>query len=288
MSAKRKQRPGFYGRIYADLGTHEKWVGGFHRGHDYKPLSWPARGLWTALVSLAIRKESDGVFSAADIVAMGADAAWLEELVANRLVDVTGGRYALHDYSDHSMTRKEWKAKLKNGNERKDRLEQKKNAEGTVSEQGENKTRTRSGTRSALDLSLRSESEISEPPTVPAEPPPRPGTARRWTALAKRACGSVSEALAKRGASMPPRFENPDSREWSDLAKWAEGVERNRAELDGLTAEEAIDFAVAEWLDTDAPRHAYAPTWFSTETNKYFLAESIQARAKRREREVAA
>lgn len=87
---------------------------------------------------------------------------------------------------------------------------------------------------------------------------------------------------------MPPRFENPESREWRDLAKWAEGVERNRASLDGVSAEEAVDAAVAEWLDTDAPKHGYAPTWLADETNKYFLREAVEARAKRREREVAA
>jgi hypothetical protein len=283
MSDRRKQRPGFYGRIYGDMGTHPKWVGGYHKGRECKPLSWAARGLWTALVSLSVRNKSDGAFVSADIQALGADQTMLDELVGNRLVDSVDGKYCLHDYGHHAMTSKEWKKKLTGTAVRRDRMEQ-KNAGGTSEEREGNAEGTRSDTRSALTLSLRSDQEISEPPTVPAAgPPPRPGTARRWGLLASRARLAVEAACRDRRCGLPAQCSEPDHNDWCKLARWAEGVEGVRASDDALTAEAALDFAVAEWLASDAPSIGFSPHWFADNPNKYFLAEAIEARSKRRE-----
>lgn len=129
-----------------------------------------------------------------------------------------------------------------------------------------------------------SEQQVEQQEQGEQSPSPvhKPGSARRWTALASQARTAVEAACRARGVGLPIQCSEPDHRHWIDLAKWAEGVERIRADGDKLSAEDALGFAVTQWLESDAPKAGYSPHWFSENPNKYFMAEAIEARAKRK------
>lgn len=105
MSAKRKSR-GLYARLMGDWHSHPKVMG----------ISLEARGLWASLASWSAHARADGVFAVghASALAHGKHAKPLRELIAAGLVDDLGdGRFKLHGWEEHNMTRddhEQWKA----------------------------------------------------------------------------------------------------------------------------------------------------------------------------------
>lgn len=106
------------------------------------------------------------------------------------------------------------------------------------------------------------------------------GPAARMTAMNEKARTTVIEAARSRGTSPPQACSYPDHRDWCDLSRWALGVESTRADV---TAEDALNYALAEWLDTDAAKHGFSAQWLAKNPNEYFLSECIARRAKGRE-----
>jgi hypothetical protein len=102
------RRPGYYGRVYGDWGTHPKVVGGvLPSGKRCRRLSLAARGMWCSLLSLVIRRKARGVFAAEDAEAeAGAEwAALVSELEANELADAQGdGVWVLHDWASNGAS----------------------------------------------------------------------------------------------------------------------------------------------------------------------------------------
>jgi hypothetical protein len=104
MSAKKSR--GLYARVMGEWHSHPKVL----------VASMEARGLWVTVASWCTQNRTDGCFSTghASALAQGRHAKPLRELVTCGLVDDLGdGRYRLHDWDQHNMTRADhehWKA----------------------------------------------------------------------------------------------------------------------------------------------------------------------------------
>lgn len=283
MSTK-KRRPGYYGAIYGDLHKSKKWAGGLHpNGKTYARLSWQARGLWAEMLSRVVDGKTNGRLAESEVLELDKGAArWLGELVANDLVRREGDALNLHQYDEHNITTFEHAHKNALAAERMANMRRafdSSSSDVTRNEPRTNGERSSKVTGNALTLSPSEIDLRSERETVTRNEPRT--SARRLSALCEQARALVATACRSRKVGPPMQVSYPDSADWIALAKWAVLTEAARADGDGLKAEAAIDFAVTEWLATDAAKSGFNPHWFSIDPNKYFLREAIEARQAR-------
>lgn len=220
----KKRRPGFYGRVYGDFGTHPKVTGGMLGEARVKRLSLAARGLWVSLVSLVIRRETDGLFSSEDAEAEGGAEAvpLLAELMSNGMVDQgrSEGVYVLHDWESNGPSVSEYRAELA-----RKRTNQNGYRSRVAAVTG-NKPDHVPGhvTDHSLDLSLSEISDQREKDRDRKPAAPVTGNAPETTKvpdgahLAEAAREAVRAAMTKRGAAAPRDCDQPMAPVWEAVA----------------------------------------------------------------------
>ena len=182
--------------------------------------------------------------------------------------------WAFKDWLDHQPSRDVVVAEREKARER----QRKHRAETAGVSHGVTSTVTDAVTSSSVTRPRPDPSRPEEKDLSAAVTEPRPkGPAARMTAMNETARSTVIEAAKSRGAGLPQACSHPDHRDWCDLSRWALGTEQNRT--DGVSAEEAMGAALAEWLETDAVKHGFSPQWLAKNPNEYFLAECIDRRA---------
>lgn len=187
-----------------------------------------------------------------------------------RIEKIDGGwRLINHAKYREKMDAEELKAKAA---ERQRRHRERKAASRAVTESNVCHTESRDVTPVTTSEQAQSRAEQKESFSVPKSM----GPAARMTAMNELARSTVVEAAKSRGAGLPQACSHPDHRDWCDLSRWALGTEKNRA--DGVVAEDAMRFALAEWLDTDAVKHGFNPYRLAQNPNDYFLSECIERR----------
>lgn len=189
-----------------------------------------------------------------------------------RIEKIDGGwRLINHAKYREKMDAEEVKAKAA---ERQRKHRERKRASQAVTESNAGHAESRDVTPVTTSDQAQS---ISEQKKIFSPDDARPrGSAARMTAMNETARTTVVQAARSRGAGLPVQCSHTDHRDWCDLSRWALGTESNRT--DGMTAEDALKYALAEWLDTDALKHGFNPYRLAQNPNDYFLAECIERR----------
>lgn len=268
---------GPYGRIYKGLRTHPKWCGGAHGDKQLQRLSWMAKGLWAELTSMVVGR--DGRFCAPDLDNLhGYKQTWLEELVANGLVDRDGDWYRMHDFEAHALTPAKWAEKRAQAAERQARKRASAPqvecdvTHGASVSHGEV---TRDITREFLSLSLNSQKGETEGETPCDTGPPNhthgnAGLARPVPAsellgggptLRSRVVQALSQAAiaeAQRRREGAPAEAHPMWDGWRRVADYVLGTARERQWSDEVTVEAAASLVRAFYASDDARTKAAA------------------------------
>lgn len=264
---------------------------GEHRKVDALGADTPhALCVWLLCGNASGRALTDGVVSEAMLarscsaLSPAARRKAADALVRVGLWEKRSDGWAFHDWLDHQPSRAVVRAEREQARERQRKHRASKaGVSHAVTSAVTDAVTSPSVTGPRPDPS-RPDQKNSDAPA--GEPETRPDTQRpigpaaRMTAMNETARRSVEDAARTRGTAPPQACSYPDAREWCDLSRWALEVERTRPEV---PAEEALAFAVAEWLSTDAAKHGFSPQWLAKNPNEYFLAEAIAKRAKGRE-----
>jgi len=98
----------------------------------------------------------------------------------------------------------------------------------------------------------------------------------RLMALALKTVNDAAKAMGKAAGR---QVSIPHDECWRDLAGWALRVEEARQERDGMKAEDALTYAINEWVKSGAAAHVgFDPSMMSKAPDRYFSKEAIAAR----------